>query len=649
MAINFMKFNNTKRTYFPNAINFALLIIFCSVFISCGEDHSSIVKVENSDNQWPMSGGPDGSWKIKTSSKVPTKWSVRTGENIKWKKALPAGGQSGIAVWGKKIFFTINPPLDTPSFSELQNQHNKAKNAYDTYYDVVLNDLKKERDPAFQKTLNTYSTANKKWTAFLEKDENYQNASKENKKGIANKLKRENELGKNLSATAQSLVDFVHSTSDKLIEYHNKLNETSDALKTRAYGADIILYCMNADNGETLWTKRIKGELPSEYNYGFSDSTSPCPITDGEHVWAINASGGMACFSMDGDLIWERTWMPTVGRPFNKQFDSALYDDLILNVEPPEKNDSTRIQEWNYLHAFDKNSGKRLWVTEEAITHYNTPILGETIDKKPAILIGRGGPHGVPERPVGLSLIGLEGEKAGVALWNWESKVPNEISGYGALNTQHWDKHKISWTNKGEDNVVIDSNTGELIGQNPLNFVNQYIYDEQTKQHVLKENVELKNLENEFHCNMSVNDHTFYMVMHQPFVARHNIETGKNEHLELPREINPDGSFIWKTPQKNDGLNSRGQLHSTDSRILGDGFQRSFLGSPTMINDYLFFTNALGIVYVIDTTTENFDETAIVAINDLGEKGKTWTVNSLSFANGNIYHRTLKEIICIGK
>lgn len=96
-------------------------------------------------------------------------------------------------------------------------------------------------------------------------------------------------------------------------------------------------------------------------------------------------------------------------------------------------------------------------------------------------------------------------------------------------------------------------------------------------------------------------------------------------------------------------MNSKGQLHSNDTRVLGDGFQRSFLGSPVMINNYIYFTNAIGMVYVIDANAERFDESALVSVNDLGEKGKTWTVNTLSFANGHIYHRTLKEIICIGE
>jgi len=55
------------------------------------------------------------------------------------------------------------------------------------------------------------------------------------------------------------------------------------------------------------------------------------------------------------------------------------------------------------------------------------------------------------------------------------------------------------------------------------------------------------------------------------------------------------------------------------------------------------------MVYVVDTTAKTFDQSALVAVNDLGKPGQTWTVNSMSFGNGHIYHRTMKEIICIGK
>ena len=55
------------------------------------------------------------------------------------------------------------------------------------------------------------------------------------------------------------------------------------------------------------------------------------------------------------------------------------------------------------------------------------------------------------------------------------------------------------------------------------------------------------------------------------------------------------------------------------------------------------------MVYVIDANAEKFDQSAIVAVNDLGKTGETWSVNALTYANGKLYHRTMKEIICIGE
>ena len=57
----------------------------------------------------------------------------------------------------------------------------------------------------------------------------------------------------------------------------------------------------------------------------------------------------------------------------------------------------------------------------------------------------------------------------------------------------------------------------------------------------------------------------------------------------------------------------------------------------------------IGLVYVLDAKAPNLDRTAILSVNDLGPVGKTWTVNSITYANGRLFHRTMKEVICIGE
>ncbi|TYA74660.1 PQQ-binding-like beta-propeller repeat protein [Seonamhaeicola marinus] len=624
------------------------LICLCLLFFSCNQEEQSVVTIPNSINQWPMSGGPDGSWKVKTDLDVPVKWSVRTGENIKWKTTLPEGGQSGIAVWDDKLFLTINPPVDTPKYSKVLEVYKEAKLYYDSLFNEVVNRLKLKKDKQFLGLKKAMDAPESAWKELLKNHKHYQSVSDLEKPSVYNNLMRKTEQGKAFSKKLNLYKAYVHVKSKDLIQANSKLAELNKLKRGGATGKDILLLCIDANTGETLWQKAIKGTLHSAYNYGFSDATTPCPITDGTNVWGINASGGMACFTINGDLVWERTWEPSTGRPFNKQFDSILFEDLILNVEPPVEGDTTRNGTWNYLHAFNKRTGERVWVTKEALTHYNTPVLGETFDGKPAVMIGRGGPHGVPERPVGLNLISLEKEKQGKALWNWEPEEANKESGWGALSTQHWNANRTSWFFAGDHHLTVDSKTGKQLTKKELNLTEQYVFNKQTETYEHKSNVRLHHHQNQRHCNIMNGDNLFYMVRYKPFMARHNMVTGKNEQIELPHEIDDSGNFIWGQPQKNDGLNAQGQLHTGDPRTRGDGFQKCFLGSPTMINNYIYFTNALGLVYVIDANAETFNASALVAVNDLGERGQTWSVNSLSFANGHIYHRTMKELICIG-
>ena len=56
-----------------------------------------------------------------------------------------------------------------------------------------------------------------------------------------------------------------------------------------------------------------------------------------------------------------------------------------------------------------------------------------------------------------------------------------------------------------------------------------------------------------------------------------------------------------------------------------------------------------GTVFVIDTRAEKLNQEALMAINDLGPAGETWTLASFSYANGRLFMHTMKEVICLGE
>ncbi len=497
-------------------------------------------------NHWPQAAGPNGSWAV-TGREVPLQWSVARNQNIVWKTTLPEAGQSGIAVWGNRLFLTTMKPLES-------------------------------------------NTARKE-------------------------------------------------------------------------GHEAVGYCLDSRTGKILWACDLPGSEDSTYAYGYSDSSSPTPVTDGKHVWFVNSSGSVGCYDYEGKPLWMRQWKPTGGRPFNKQFEPFIAGNALVNMEPRDADDPKREKDaWNYLRGLDKNTGKTLWVSEDALTHYNTPVMGTTGDGTPAVLQGRGGYHDVPETPIGLTLTSLAPGREGKTLWLYEAKGK-------ALYNMHWDKQHAYWIDSdNSEHIVIDTRNGKWIKTQSLTAkADVRRYDATSSKYVLEADVDLGKLSPPTHVfpawftNIVVGDWHYFLCFTDAAshsgpahcVGRVNIQTDKVEYLELPvqmvREPNQPDKPIWGQEQPSSTTNSRGIDAAGDPRSKRDGWWWCMLGSPTVVNGKIFFTTMLGVTYVIDGQAKVLDEKALLAVNDLGPAGQTWSLNSISYANGRLYHRSMKEVVCIGK
>lgn len=433
----------------------------------------------------------------------------------------------------------------------------------------------------------------------------------------------------------------------------------------RPLGKDVVGYCLDARDGKILWTVPLPGSETSVPAYFFSDATSPSPVTDGKHVWFFNACGSVGCYDFTGKQVWLHEWKPTGGRPFNKQFEPILLGDTLLNMEPRDETDPKREPKdpWNYLRALDKHTGKTLWVADDAMTHYNTPVLGQRADGTPAVLQGRGAYHGVPELPVGLSLTSLAPGSEGKTIWRYE---PNRSK---ACYTMHWNAKYAAWFDiDASEHQVLDAATGKLLRtQSLVTKVDWRRFNVATGKHELLADTDLSRQEPPLKvfpaqfCNILVGDWHYFLCytmaakhLGPPYcVGRVNLETGKVEYLELPVSVEraarqPD-QFIWGQPQTSSTVNARGIDVATDKRSKEDGWWWGYLGSPTAVGGKVFFTTMLGITYVIDGQAAVLDEKALLSVNDLGTPGETWSLNSISFAEGRLYHRSMKEVVCIGQ
>lgn len=429
-------------------------------------------------------------------------------------------------------------------------------------------------------------------------------------------------------------------------------------------GTDILAICLDANSGEILWERPLAGSLPSEYMYGFSDSSTPSPLTDGQSVWFYNASGIISCFDMAGKLQWQHNWIPvseldSIHFPFNKQFEPMIHEDIILNMEPYMKEDGIRTYGWNYLTALDKKTGKMLWVSQDPLTHYNTPQFGMTNEGEAAVLIGRGGHHKVPEKPKGYSMISL---KDGHRIWKYEADQGE------ALYHASWnDSYAVWFTEKENELHILNPDTGKLIRKIDLRNGIVRLWDKEKSQYEAQDakayfDQEELNVFPAWYTNILIEDQLYFLCFKKGryrknigpdySMAKVDLETGETQFLELPVHFNLQADqkeYIWNEELVTETNNIRGLDVAHDPRSKRDGWHWNFNGNPIAINGKIYFTTMLGLVYVVDAQSPELDAKALISVNDLGPKGKTWSVNTPSFANGSLYHRTLKYLIKIGE
>lgn len=430
---------------------------------------------------------------------------------------------------------------------------------------------------------------------------------------------------------------------------HRPMDETSDRLEP-----NIVGYCLDANTGSILWKVDLPGTDPVQTAGIFSDATVFAPIADGEHVWFFNRCGSMGCFDFDGKPVWLREFRPRT-RHTNRECEPILVGDKIITVEVRNKEAAQKLERhkpvpegieprdvWTYLHAIDKKTGKVVWIEEAGTCVHNTPMAGQLPDGRWAIVHGRGGGHGPLEEPYGVSLTLLD---SGKTLWS------REVKGDSSYNS-HWNAQHVFWF-QGPNHLVLDTTTGEILRtQNVTENVD--VTDAETGKR--ETGIAIKGgkrmpLTNQ--TNIVVGDWHYFLAHDITAIGRVHLETGAVEYLRVPAQLvagaEPKRTWDIKEALPNDTKNSRGIDIALDKRAKGTGWGHVSAASPILVNRHLFFPIMNGTVYVIDAFAETLDEKALVAVNDLGPAGETWTLASFSYANGRLWMHTMKEVICIGK
>ncbi|MEO0415029.1 MAG: PQQ-binding-like beta-propeller repeat protein, partial [Verrucomicrobiota bacterium] len=134
------------------------------------------------------------------------------------------------------------------------------------------------------------------------------------------------------------------------------------------------LFCFDRSSGALLWKQVATEAAPHEGTHSTNGFASASPCTDGEHVYAHFGSRGLFCYTMDGDLVWQRTDFPPMQTraTFGEGSSPTLAGDKIIvpwDHEGPSA-----------LYALNKKSGETVWeVSRDEPTCWATPLV---VDEK---------------------------------------------------------------------------------------------------------------------------------------------------------------------------------------------------------------------------------------------------------------------------
>ncbi len=139
------------------------------------------------------------------------------------------------------------------------------------------------------------------------------------------------------------------------------------------------VYAFDAATGEMLWTMAVSTPMTNRPEPPKPDEgtglAAPTPATDGRYVCAIFASGDVACFTPDGEEVWQRGF----GVPENIYgYASSLLihkNTLIIQNDQGTPDDNL-----SKLLALDLETGETVWeVTRPVAGSWSTPAVVETV------------------------------------------------------------------------------------------------------------------------------------------------------------------------------------------------------------------------------------------------------------------------------
>lgn len=132
-----------------------------------------------------------------------------------------------------------------------------------------------------------------------------------------------------------------------------------------------VVLCLDRNTGKTLWQQTANELVPHEGHHPHNDFASASPVTDGKHLYVSFGSRGIYCYSLQGELKWQRDLGDMKTRlSFGEGSSPALHGDTLVI---PWDHDGP-----SFIAALDARTGQTRWAKErDEMSAWATPLVVE--------------------------------------------------------------------------------------------------------------------------------------------------------------------------------------------------------------------------------------------------------------------------------
>ncbi len=150
------------------------------------------------------------------------------------------------------------------------------------------------------------------------------------------------------------------------------------------------VFAIDAGTGKVRWEQEAHRGQPFGGRHRKNTYASETPATDGERLYAsFGGNVGLFCYSLDGKLLWKKTWPP---QPIYLDFGTAsspiVHAGVVYQMHDTEAE--------SFLVALDAKTGSELWKASRSgfearmQSGWATPLIWNSGSRTEIVTIGKG-------------------------------------------------------------------------------------------------------------------------------------------------------------------------------------------------------------------------------------------------------------------